>query len=663
EKSKDTDCFKKFTNLLEDTLSESPQQFYYSNKEKAELLECVYQNLVLISEENSKANEEKITLIKRTSWEIFNIILPYLANHAEDGEDTNSMIRIARQILKGIAKYNPPREMILLILEKFSFDWENLEKRIKHVMCIIEAMKLEKYMQESVTESIVEFCEILVSLAEVDYKNVSITDLQHQNNTNYYLLNYLFLSIFDKCITPINFEMASTYCETFYPRYFDVPGREKPSKRVNVDDKTRLKRLVHSAIKSGIAIDQLFNFVIDSTYLGNYEENEETITPEIIKECQIPSNGILIYLASLIYYQIIVSLSDSKKSQSSSQLKIVLPLILSSAWLVNKIIPVASNGFPKDPTNTTLSDKILLVLLYFTDRIEEGTIINEYLEKEIGDTKITIMDFIQSIASFASTCPNSQQRFIAFRLLSRIIDICSNDVKAIILNELLVNCPFETMKTATIGIIKANIATSLSKVYDVDESKSRRPIGSIFASSFVVTTFIPKILRFQQSQPELLLYDESAFVEKYSYIMQGLNFYYLLLSKDEKNLTTVWDASQIRDTQKEFLDPLRKASDHWIGVYQSKLEELKKSQDEDTITTTATIITEENVEKEASGRVELEISMDANETEESYPSQKKLSPLEELQMIESKIINMQLLQNYIDQINNKVLEKQKKKKT
>ncbi|CAG8482948.1 1547_t:CDS:10 [Ambispora gerdemannii] len=653
EKSNDTDCINKFTNLLEDALSEnSPQQQqpYYSNREKTDLLECVYRNLVLISEENNKDNKEKITLIKQTSWEIFNIVLPYLTNlfdHAEDGETANSTTRIARQILEGIAKYNPPREMILLILEKFSFiDWENFEKSFRQVMCIIEAMKIddvskflpdtikalvralsqlsiEKHRQESVIESVIEFCEILVSLVEVDYKNVSITDLQSQHNSNYYLLNYLFLSIFDKCITPINFEMASTYYETFYPRYYNVPGREKPSKSVRVDDRTRLNRLVRLAIKAGIAIDQLLSFVIDSTYL------------------------------------------DSKKPQSSSQLKIVLPLIISSAWLINKIIPVASNGFsngfPKDVANTTLSDKILLVLLYFTDRIEEGTITSEYLEKEISDTKITIMTFLQSIASFASTCPNSQQRFVAFRLLSRVIDICSNDVKAIILNELLINCPFETMKTATISIIKENIASSLSKVYDAEESKSRRPIGSIFSSSFVVTTFIPKILRFQQSQPEFLR-DESAFTEKYSYIMQGLNFYYLLLSKDKENLTTVWDTSQIRDTQKEFLDPLREASGHWISVYQSKLEELKKSIGEDTITTTTTT-TEENADKEASGRVELEIPVnDIEAGEESHPPQKKLSPLEELQMIESKVINMQLLQNYIDQINNKVLEKREKGK-
>ena len=122
-----------------------------------------------------------------------------------------------------------------------------------------------------------------------------------------------------------------------------------------------------------------------------------------------------------------------------------------------------------------MADKTLLVLLYLTERNEENTISSNHLEAKLSKDGTTILHLYQAITTFASTSPNESLRFIAFQLLSRLIALCKDDVKIILLNELLINCPFESMKSAAIGIVKENVAQGLSKA----ESKSTSKVSKI----------------------------------------------------------------------------------------------------------------------------------------------------------------------------------------
>lgn len=121
--------------------------------------------------------------------------------------------------------------------------------------------------------------------------------------------------------------------------------------------------------------------------------------------------------------------------------------------------------FLSDVNELEMADKTLLVLLYLAERNEENTISSDNLESKLSKDGTTIVHLYQAITTFASTSPNEYLRFIAFQLLSRLITLCKDDAKIFLLKELLTSCPFETMKSAAIGIVKDNIAQGLNKAY------------------------------------------------------------------------------------------------------------------------------------------------------------------------------------------------------
>jgi hypothetical protein len=121
--------------------------------------------------------------------------------------------------------------------------------------------------------------------------------------------------------------------------------------------------------------------------------------------------------------------------------------------------------FLSDINELEMADKTLLVLLYLAERNEESTIFSDNLEAKLSKDGTTIVHLYQAITTFASTSPNEYLRFIAFQLLSRLITLCKDDAKIFLLCELLTSCPFETMKSAAIGIVKDNIAQGLNRAY------------------------------------------------------------------------------------------------------------------------------------------------------------------------------------------------------
>ncbi len=121
-------------------------------------------------------------------------------------------------------------------------------------------------------------------------------------------------------------------------------------------------------------------------------------------------------------------------------------------------------------------DKTLIVLLYLTERNEENTISLDHLEAKLSKDGTTLTHLYQAISVFASTSPNETLRFISFKLLSHLITLCKDDARIFLLRELLTSCPFETMKSAAIEIVKENVAQGLNKAY---ESKSNDKVNKI----------------------------------------------------------------------------------------------------------------------------------------------------------------------------------------
>jgi len=250
----------------------------------------------------------------------------------------------------------------------------------------------------------------------------------------------------------------------------------------------------------------------------------------------------------------------------------------------------------------------------------------------------------QAISTFASTSPNEYLRFIAFQLLSRFISLCKDDAKIFLLCELLTSCPFETMKSAAIGIVKENIAQGLNRVY---ESKSTDKV-SIFASRIIVDTFLPHILRFES--PSILV-NEKNFSEKHSFIMQGLNFYLFLLMRDEKNLTGVWDDKQISETNKEYIDPIKKKCDIWINECGKKIQELSKNFQDQFHADHSHILSNLSEKQQT---MEFDISF-----EEDSLNSMSLTPSQELKVLQYNLFNMHLVQDAIDRVQQVLAKKNK----
>ncbi|ORX94529.1 hypothetical protein K493DRAFT_315446 [Basidiobolus meristosporus CBS 931.73] len=121
----------------------------------------------------------------------------------------------------------------------------------------------------------------------------------------------------------------------------------------------------------------------------------------------------------------------------------------------------------------------------------------------------------QAIASFASCSPDAKARFLAYQILSQHLMSMTSDLRAIILTELLSSCPFETMKSAAINLLKESVER------DFSSGKTH-----LFNSPVLFQQFLPRIL----SHEHLGTFEESL-----NHLVYGVNFYLYLLIRDKEN--------------------------------------------------------------------------------------------------------------------------------
>ncbi|CAI2185167.1 13328_t:CDS:2, partial [Funneliformis geosporum] len=513
----------------------------YSEKEQAELLICLKCSILPLNEE-----DEKIKLLKQISWDVFTLMIPFLSL-------SDSVSSITQEIVQSIAQHNNARETHMMIMERFSWlEWKSQHCSTMEFSCLIKVLRtgyvvpifvsimnqvvftilhllmiflvlnrldrriLIKFLPETVqavirvwsaldeldnihsdivTDSLIQFVEIIAELMEVEKKELKLDFTR--NNQEYYLSNYLIITSFEKFIRSTHIPLSPAYFEIYHPK-FHVLWERKQSTGIRTIDKTRLMRLVVSrfkgfnniytqnnqlffyqqaSIKAHISIDQLVNYINNSIKEPTVSEQKDSTFST--KDFPISSSGILVYVAGVIYYQFMHQ-DDSFVEKS------VIPL--SPEWLFKNIVSIASKYLSSDPNELEMSDKTLLVLLYLTERNEESTVSSDHLEAKLSKDGTTLTHLYQVISVFASTSPDETLRFISFKLLSRLITLCKDDARIFLLRELLTNCPFETMKSAAIGISAI----------------------SVFASRFIIETFFPHILRFESPS---ILENEKEFTE------------------------------------------------------------------------------------------------------------------------------------------------------
>ncbi|KAG1412692.1 hypothetical protein G6F58_007891 [Rhizopus delemar] len=194
-------------------------------------------------------------------------------------------------------------------------------------------------------------------------------------------------------------------------------------------------------------------------------------------------------------------------------------------------------------------DKGIFVLLYFSDNINAAINMND-IDKEIRgplglESKFPVSRILQIISSVASICPDPSIRFFSYQLLQKFLDFSDDETCGFFLQELLDRCPFPSMRTAAIGLLKDQIDQSFNA-----NCNNRQ----LFKSPLVVQVFVPIIFKINS----IWLTRPSEFWNDYGHIMQALNLYYYLLLKDEQNnWTTVWIPQNIDQMKKKYLNPIK----------------------------------------------------------------------------------------------------------
>ncbi|KAI9271140.1 hypothetical protein EDC94DRAFT_304857 [Helicostylum pulchrum] len=184
------------------------------------------------------------------------------------------------------------------------------------------------------------------------------------------------------------------------------------------------------------------------------------------------------------------------------------------------------------------ADKGIFTMLYLSDNIETKVTMDDIQKPIQGpcgpELVFPASRIIEVISSVASTCPDASIRFLSYKLIEKFLYFADDETRVFFLIELLDRCPYPTMKTAAIGLLKDQI-----------DGCFNHKTFSIFTSPLIVKRFFPLIFTSN--------WRIETFWDDYSHIMQAINLYfYLLLKDEEKNLTTIWNQENINEMKKTY---------------------------------------------------------------------------------------------------------------
>ncbi|RHZ56309.1 hypothetical protein Glove_402g107 [Diversispora epigaea] len=643
-----------FEATLEEHLS-NPSE--YSEQEQIDLLKCLIDN-----------NDNKNQILDTFSWTIFSMVVPYLSQN-------NSSSIIALEILEAITQNNV-RETYTMIFERLGLlDWENPNVSALEFSGLIKILKIafqrsfQKFkrniflkffsdtlqyiariwleldnLQEKnldlVIESLIDFTETVSQTIDFEKEPKLILTPEDISSQEFLLITFLLITSFEYYLRTVDIQMSSIYYEKLHSK-FNVPWKKKQSENVKSVDQSRISRLILASKKSKISATQIVNYVekfkpnkkvskevetedpnsITSEYINSIltDNNKQTSNFET-SDYPITSRGIITYMASIIYNESMVVHENAKSLKNLFS--------DSPDSMFRRIIPIANKVLVNDVNEFTVVDKVLLVLMYLVDKNEENTITILNLNANLTQDGITLSSLFQALSSFASTSSDESLRFNSHQLLLRIISLCTDDARMFLLKELLTNCPFEQMKSAAIGMLKEIVIQRLNEAYAAKSDKSKEFGLSVFASPYLIEGFFPHILRLKSILNESSSIEEleKEFIEKHSFLMHGLNFYMLLLMRDDKNLTGVWNENQIKDTQKEFLDPLKDTCTEIIVKQMNRFNQLK----------------ELNSDHSSSSEGQQEIASDCDDDNNQQQ--------QEQGEFQSKLFNLYILQDIVERI-------------
>ncbi|GAA5921093.1 hypothetical protein JCM3775_004088 [Rhodotorula graminis] len=189
--------------------------------------------------------------------------------------------------------------------------------------------------------------------------------------------------------------------------------------------------------------------------------------------------------------------------------------------------------------------------------------VEQQLELEKPYNVDLLFDLVEIVTPLASLSTDPQTRFLAFRLLTRLVTTADGDTvdgeatQVNLLEQLVVDCPAPSLRAASVGIVKEVLLQKL----DLPPSSTSLFLSGTFFSSPLGNALLdldPSGLAVDALEP-------SAFVEQHrAGVMERLSLLFVLLKRDQQNRTGIADPSALANLRRRLLGPLRAQLVKWL---------------------------------------------------------------------------------------------------
>ncbi|KAI9267383.1 hypothetical protein BY458DRAFT_512206 [Sporodiniella umbellata] len=391
-----------------------------------------------------------------------------------------------------------------------------------------------------ITSAVLDFAHFIhavtVSQKVAEFPINSVDIGSESGDTKRRYLGYFIQNlVFEKVVLNFDMQLSVLYFKAEHSKYNTGRADE-------LEENASYKNYACKLVDRCIELSEAYGFTYERMFrlLNCLKQNQDletlTIEDEIYEnEKQMVNQRLYILSYEGIASLMALSLYRKKKCQSDmfdiakNYIGISMNLLLGSFDAINHI------------------DKGIFVLLVFSDNISANVTMDD-IEKKINsplgcEASFPVSRILQILSAVASMCPNPSIRFFSYHLIQRFLDFGDKEARLFFLLELLDRCPFPSMKTAAIGLLKDQVNQS----FNSEEV-------SVFKTPVIVHTFFPIIFQFKPSWQK----KQSEFWDDYGYIAQSLSFYYYLILKDQRhNWTSVWSAENIGSIKENYLKPIQ----------------------------------------------------------------------------------------------------------
>ncbi|KAI8983100.1 hypothetical protein BDB01DRAFT_792455 [Pilobolus umbonatus] len=381
---------------------------------------------------------------------------------------------------------------------------------------------------------LIEFIHSRTVITSVSEFPIHTTDIGLENGDakRRYLAYYLHMLLHEMVFLNVDMDLSKTYYDLYHPKYNIQRSKQGNRSSTKREHFPLLEVICRSA---NIASLHGMTFIRMCQLKRQLDENEKILgkdahmfndDSQIINSRLYPIDfhGIATLISMSMYDRYIYPAVFHCKSSH------LMPTVLSSMWIGKEYTGIMLNLLLGSPELVCHIDKCIFFLLYLGDDIDTQFHFEDIEKKMKGplgkENEFSSMKCIEILSSVASTCPNSSIRFLCFQLIKRALELGDDEVRVFCLMEFLDRCPYVSMKTAAISLLKDQIDRSYTQ-YDKEK------IQSVFITPFVYDKFFKVIFNVKDTWMKSTSHAE--FWDDYSYIMQGLNMYLFLLIRDKKH--------------------------------------------------------------------------------------------------------------------------------